>query len=548
MAPRLAAIRGAVRAYATEFANVVAVVKTLGLDENHGLQGRLRGSVHDAEGKILKFDEPRLAVLMLMMRRHEKDFLMRVEAKYGDEMKKRAAEFAPALAAADLPAAVKDEVAAKIAAYQSDFFALMEARLSLADEVRDLGRTYDDLRPIMVDVDRLADERHAAAQAAIVGAREATSQRMMWAILAITLAVAAAAFGIGRGVSRPIVRIAAAMERLAAGDVATAIPGLGRGDEIGVMADAVQVFREHMLASERLRGEREAAEARAAAMRQTTMRDLADVFEREMADVVQAVVDSAARMQDVAHAMAGSAEETSRKAAAVARAASEATDNVRTVASASEELSAAAAEIGRQVAKSSSVAARATSDARRTDADVAGLATAAQKIGEVIGLIQSVASQTNLLALNATIEAARAGEHGKGFAVVASEVKALANQTTSASQEIATQVTAIQDATGGAVTAIRGIGATIGEINGIAQAVAAAVDQQRAATEGIANNVQEAAQGTEDVSRHIGGVSAASTAAGAAAAQVLDAATQLARHADRLKDDVERFLAGVRAA
>jgi len=282
--------------------------------------------------------------------------------------------------------------------------------------------------------------------------------------------------------------------------------------------------------------------------RDATRRGLAAGFERKIGDVVEAVAAAAGAMQGLSASMDGSNAETMRQATAVGSASTLASTNVETVASATEELTASINSIAEQVTRSTRIAAKAAEEARRTNAVVEGLAAGTQKIGEVVTLIQSIASQTNLLALNATIEAARAGEHGRGFAVVASEVKALANQTAKATEEISAQIQGIQSATGEAVSAIETIGGTIAEIDQIAGEIAAAVDQQGAATKEISGNLQQAADRTRDVSKGIAGVNQASEQAGKATAQLLDAANGLSAQSDWLKSELDGFLDSLRAA
>ena len=274
---------------------------------------------------------------------------------------------------------------------------------------------------------------------------------------------------------------------------------------------------------------------------------LADNFEANIKAIVETVSSSSTELQGSAQSMSSTAEETSRQATAVAAASEEASTNVQTVASAAEELSKSVEEVGRQVGQSNKIAQSAVEEAQKTNEKVQGLAEAAQKIGEVVNLINDIASQTNLLALNATIEAARAGEAGKGFAVVASEVKSLANQTAKATEEIAAQIGAIQSATADAVSAIQGIGSTIGEISEIATTITEAVQQQGSATTEIAANVNQAASGTQEVSQNISGVTQAASETGEAATQVLAAANELSQQSEMLRDQVDSFLVEIRA-
>jgi methyl-accepting chemotaxis protein len=297
---------------------------------------------------------------------------------------------------------------------------------------------------------------------------------------------------------------------------------------------AISVYQEAMLAERQKRQEK--------------VNTAILAFDAEMKAGLAAVSDSAANMQNAADALAAAAEESTRQSAAVASASEEASTNVQAVAASTEELSSSIREIGRQVAESTRITGVAVDQAARSGTTIQELAKAAQRIGDVVELINTIAAQTNLLALNATIEAARAGEAGRGFAVVASEVKALAEQTAKATGEIGQQILAIQDATRQSVTAVQEIGSTIGSVNEIATAIAAAVEEQGMATAEIARNVQEAAQGTHQVSSNITGVSEVASETGHTAAKLLATADDLARQSVALRARVEDFFGAIRAA
>lgn len=366
--------------------------------------------------------------------------------------------------------------------------------------------------------------------------------------IAIAIVIAVAAFlVVTRSIVAPLLGMVAAMRRLADRDTGVAIPAIGRADEIGQMADTVQVFKNKMIEADQITEEQRAEQAHKE-QRQRVIDAAIHDFDQSMSQTLEGLAESGRSLTGYAEAMASTAEETSRQAMSVAGASEEASTNVQTVASATEELTASINEISQQVCQSAQISSQAVEEALRTNTTVQSLSLAAQRIGEVVQLINAIAGQTNLLALNATIEAARAGEAGKGFAIVASEVKNLATQTAKATDDISAQINAIQDATGASVTAIKGIGDTITQINEIATVIASAVEEQGAATREIARNVQQAAAGTTEVSTNITDVTRAASETGSAAGQVLMAAGDLTRQADTLRHRVDSFLTTIRAA
>jgi methyl-accepting chemotaxis protein len=338
------------------------------------------------------------------------------------------------------------------------------------------------------------------------------------------------------------------MQRIAEGSLDDAVEETGRGDEIGRMAETLEVLRRTAITARTLEAEQAATKERSEKEKRDALIALADRFDASVGQLVGLMASGSNELETTAKSMSATAEDTNQRASVVGSAANEASSRVQTVAAAAEELSSSISEISRQVAQSANITSRAVDSARRTDTIVRALADGAQQIEHVAELISSIAEQTNLLALNATIEAARAGEAGRGFAVVASEVKSLASQTAEATKEIGTRIAQIQGATKEAVEAIDGITATIEEVSTIATSIGSAIEEQGAATAEIARSVSQTAEATKEVTTNIGGVSAAANETGNAAGLVLAAASNLSKQAEQLSGEVSTFLAGVRAA
>ncbi len=370
------------------------------------------------------------------------------------------------------------------------------------------------------------------------------------ALAALAVLIVTVAFGIilARNIGRPLEGLETKMESLAAGKLDIEITEAARRDEIGQMAQAVEVFRATGVALEKMRGEQEAMKVAAEADRKAALQKLADDFQGAVYGIVQQVHRTAETLETSARGLTGTAEETARQATSAASAAHQTASNVETVSVAAEELSASVAEISRQVVASSRIVDQAVRDSDCTAREFEGLTRSAQQIGDVIHLIQQIAGRTNLLALNATIEAARAGETGKGFAVVASEVKELARQTQAATEEITAQISAIQSVVTQSADSIRAIGSSIGEVEAVTTTIAAAIEQQDVATREIARNVLEASTGTGELSSTITGVTQAAGDTGVAASTVLNAAGLLSGESQELRRKVDDFLDQIRAA
>ncbi|KAA0580456.1 HAMP domain-containing protein [Azospirillum sp. B21] len=456
-----------------------------------------------------------------------------------------------ALPLAEAERAMLDDVSARLGAYAKavDEMNQMAAidRLIGIPMMAHTDAQFAALTDKVMETQAAIGRSTAAATQATRDATAAARRDFALVMGGLLLAMMAAGLVLARSITRPLQQLSRTTTELAAGKLDGVVEGGWMRNEIGAMARALEVFQTNAREVERLTADQQRQKAEAEAEKHRAIRELADLFEARVSEVVQQVGAGAHQVRSNAAGMLERADSANRQAATVAAASAQAGSSVQTAAAATEEMSASIAEIGAQVRRSFDMVRGAVRAVEETNGHVVGLSDAAHRIGEIVGLINSIAAQTNLLALNATIEAARAGEAGKGFAVVASEVKNLANQTAKATEDIGTQIAAMQQVTGAAVAAIRGVGETVVGIDEIVGSIAGAMEQQAAATGEITRNVQEAAAGTSDVSRTIATVSASAGETGTAAGEVLRAAELLDGQAVTLSREVKHFIGRLRA-
>lgn len=539
------ALRSVINLYATRFRNVVSAQRNLGFNEDDGFQGKLRKAVHAIEQRLSDLDQPRLTILMLTMRRHEKDFMLRGEDKDGDQLADREAEFETALAQASLPPETISQLLELIRAYKSSFVSFMVTQQALSDQADDLGQIYDRISPALAKIMAAADMHSRAAEMQA----EQIQRKLIWLIGFATLLVGLLALLFGRRVAKTIASMTAAMRRLGEGRFDVVLPGLGRNDELGEMAAAVELFK--LKAREKAQAEIDAKaeqDRTAAEQRQADIARLAGEFETAVGKVIDTVSSASSDLEASARSLTCTADHGRQLSVEVASSSEQASANVQLVATATGEMAATIANIGRQVEEAADIAREAVRRAELSDRRMAGLAAAADRIGSVVQLIAAIARQTNLLALNAAIEAARAGDLGKGFAVVADEVKSLATQTAHATAEISEHIQGIQTATTDSVGAIADIGVIVGRISEIAVTVVNSIAEQGATSKNIASNLQEAAARTSQVAASAIEVTNGAMETGGASMQVLMSAELLSGESARLRRELGSFLGRVQAA
>lgn len=560
-------------AHQKQFHKVVQNHRDLGFDESSGLQGALRAAVNEIENILKTNPNDKLQVKMLMMRRHEKDFIMRVQDKYLSRIADRQSEFVQILEESSFSPSVKGDIRSKLSTYVAAFNSYAAVRQNNVDAIKKLSSIYAQTTEHFAAVDKFATEQRNKAEAE---AEKADSTGAL-IIELVTAAVVLFASGVGwatiKATVLPVKALEGALKKVADGDFKADVPGTAYQDELGSMARVAVELRDS--AAERLRLEAEAREREAAEAereRQETeaqaekekeriaieradmeekqarakkMDELVGGFDKRIGATVDNLETASAQMRDTAGGMVDVAESTGRRAASVTEASDQMQDNVSTMASAIEEFSASIAEMNQQMSTASAISHEAVSASDQGTKAISELSASSRQIEDVVNLINDIAEQTNLLALNATIEAARAGDAGKGFAVVASEVKSLANQTAQATERITAQIHDMQSVTDEAVSAITTIGDTIGRLSSVMMGVSSAVEEQEATTNEISRSVQYTSEGTQRVASEIREVSNEAERTGSESANVMSAAEQLDSLARGIKVEVDVFLTQV---
>ena len=455
------------------------------------------------------------------------------------------------------PAATEDEgrllqrFGSETGAYHAkvtSFLDLLKMGVDPLDFLQEVQSAYGRLHATSRDYLAYQRQQSSDAYAEVNATVDTTTRAFIGAAALALLVTVGVSLFIGFNIARPVVRLTGVMERLAEGKLDQDVPAAERGDEIGQMARTVRVFKDNAMRVQELSREQENLRARAAEDQRRAMSTLAADLEASVKAVMGDVVRSADSMRGEANMMLENARQTSHHSDSAAHSVQEATSEVESVAAGAEQLRASIDEITRSISQSTQLARGAVEEAGRTDSIVQGLSEASRKIEEVVGLINNIAGQTNLLALNATIEAARAGEMGKGFAVVAQEVKSLANQTAKATDEIGSEIAAVQAATTAAVNAIRAIVTTIRQVDSSLSTVAAAVEEQEAATRDISERSQRAASDTMAVLQEMRQVQQAAEMTGHSAGTVQTTTEELSRSFNKLDNEIEAFISRITAA
>ncbi|SBW07650.1 Histidine kinase, HAMP region:Bacterial chemotaxis sensory transducer [uncultured Alphaproteobacteria bacterium] len=534
-------LEAAMDRFARAFDAVVAAETAKGLTQDDGAQGALRTRVHALERLGESLGDDRILVDVLTLRRHEKDYMLRNDPAYLDKARAAHARMVANLAALPIDPALARRAADDATAYLAAFGDYVRANGDSLATQEAANLALADAAAAIAEINGVAAREASAAAADFDTAQSRVTLFTLALVAAIAIGFAVVAIRIARSVARPLDRITATMDRMAAGERDLAVPETASRDEIGVMARALEGFRLGLVEAERLEAEakaRQETELLQARERERLTRG----FETAVGNALARLAAAVDGVRGTADHLAGAARETAHQSSAAAHAASESAANVNAVAGATEELEASTREISSRVQDSRTISRRVVERIETATADAGSLEAATARIGDVVGLITDIASQTNLLALNATIEAARAGDMGKGFAVVAGEVKTLANQTAKATDDIQAQMEGVRRTSGEVVAAIGAVRSVVAEMDDVVASIAAAVEEQSAATAEIARNVAEAASGNAELTGNVAQVSDLARDTGDVAERMTRLSGDLEADASGLRRDVERFL------
>ncbi|GAB3130327.1 methyl-accepting chemotaxis protein [Novispirillum itersonii] len=541
----LTTVRDALTRYGQGLDTIFATMTDNGLTHSSGRQGLLRERVHAVETVITDSGALPLQTLMLTLRRHEKDYLLRGDTAYVGKFDQTLEQFRKAADAYDLPDG--DRVTALMAEYATAFHALVSADQKKRADITALSDAVNAVQAPLDAITAATAQAAGAARATMDSRRRETALTVAAALLAGLAVTAAVALRVARMISRPLHQMTQVMTALSGGDRSVTVPALTGRDEIAEMAGAVAVFRNNLIHMEEL--EAAARQRTEAELERARRRDsLTAAFDASVVGVLRMVAEAADGVSAASGSLTESAQITGSRSAAVSGAAQQTAASVQTVATAASELDATIGEVSRQSAEAAAAVRQAGMLVRQTASGYERLTAESLRIGSVVDLINDIAARTNLLALNATVEAARAGDLGKGFAVVANEVKSLANQTARATRDIATVVAAIQAEAETGHAAIATLVETINQVETQAQAIAGAVEQQAAATREISRTIEDVAAANDHVSRNITDVSACATDTNRQADSLGDSARRLLDETGSLRNDIDRFLTGIRQA
>lgn len=524
---------------------LLASMTTAGLNEKEGAQGELRAKVHAAEAVVKEAGERNLTISMLMLRRHEKDYLLRGTPDYLEKAEAEYKTFQRHLDNSGLGETARTQIAGLMESYMAALRTMIASDQDSRKNMSELSHAYASFTPAFEKVNKTLEDR-ALKVVDDIQMQEEKLAELVFGMLAVLSVVALAfAWRTMKSIITPINDVTRIMSLLSSGDRKVAIPYTDLQDEIGEMARALDFFKSNLVRSEQLeaqsRGESERQLERA-----RKREELTEQFDKIIVRVLDKVRTTVEKVQTVSVHLERAASNTGERSAAVSSAAQEVSASVQTVAAAADELTATTSEIGRRIKESADISRHTVDGVKKTADTVETLRQASERIGAIISLIEDIASQTNLLALNATIEAARAGEMGKGFAVVAGEVKTLADQTGKATGEIQGQIAGIQTATHEAVSAIKSVSENVGRVDTVVGAIAQAVDEQTGATREIAHNAQEVSTANGEVAQNIVEVSSAAIQTRTMATDMGHAAQELNEEASSLQREVGNFLSAMR--